>query len=112
MPPEDRVRLQHMRDACSTALRFVQDRQRSDLDHNDMLLFALVRAIEVLGEAAGKVTESTRAYWPHLPWRDIVGMRNRLIHAYFDVDKDILWNTTQRDLPDVLREVEKLLASD
>ena len=81
MNPHDRVRLRHALDAMNAAIRFVAGRDRNDLDNDEMLLFALVRAIEIVGEAAGKVTAETRAELPDLPWASIVGMRNRLVHA-------------------------------
>src|SRR5690242_6888043 len=84
MNPRDRVRLQHLADALSSAIPFVQGRGRSDLDADEMLLFALVRAVEIAGEAASQVTAETRAQLPDLPWASMVGMRNRLVHAYFD----------------------------
>lgn len=89
-----------MADAIEAAGRFAGGRQRADLDTDEMLLFALVRAVEVVGEAASRVTEATRAEVP-LPWAAVVGMRNRLVHAYFDVDRDILWATVERSLPDL-----------
>lgn len=98
MNPADRVRLQHMRDAVELAARFIDGRLRGDLDTDPMLLFALVRAIEIIGEAAARVSEGTRA-GIEIPWTAVVGMRNRLIHAYFDVDKDILWATAVQSLP-------------
>ncbi len=73
-----------------------------------MLLFALVRAVEIVGEAASKVTDDARTAIP-LPWPAIVGMRNRLIHAYFDVDRDILWTTVQQSLPELRRVVKVAL---
>ena len=69
MPPEDLVRLQHMLDAAETAIEFMQGRDRSALEHDRMLLFAVVRAVEVLGEAASKVTAETRERHADLPWR-------------------------------------------
>src|SRR5262245_51391094 len=93
MNPHDRVRLRHMADAMNAAMRFTTDRVRSDLDIDEMLLFALVRAVEIVGEAAARVTDETRTQIPDLPWAAIVGMRNRLVHAYFDINRDILWNT-------------------
>jgi len=94
-----------MRDACQSALRFAAGRQRQDLDQDEMRLFALVRAIEIMGEAAGKVSAETQGACSQLPWRDVVGIRNRLIHAYFDIDKDILWNTVEQDVPHLLKLV-------
>ena len=68
MNPDDRVRLRHLADALNAALRFIEGRQRSDLDTDEMLLFALIRAIEVAGEAAAKIGPDTRAQLPDLPW--------------------------------------------
>ena len=90
MNPHDRLRLQHLADALNSAIRFVQGRERGDLDADEMLLFALVRAVEIAGEAASQVTPETRAQLPDLPWNSMVAMRNRLVHAYFDINRDIL----------------------
>ncbi len=111
MPPEDRIRVLHMRDACASVARFVGQRQRSDLDHDEMLRFALVRAIEIVGEAASRVTGSTRVSHPAIPWREAVAIRNRLIHAYFDVDLDVLWQTATDDLPALEKELNALLSA-
>jgi uncharacterized protein with HEPN domain len=99
MRPDDLVRLKHMHDATASALRFVDGRRRQDLDSDEMLLFALVRAVEVIGEAANKVSAAGRADLPDIRWAAIVGMRNRLVHAYADVDRDILWSTVLDELP-------------
>lgn len=111
MPSEaDRVRLQHMLDAASRAVQFAEGRSREDLDNeDDPLGHALVRQIEIIGEAAGKVSSETRADLPNVPWPDIVGIRNRLIHAYFDIDLDILWATIQRSLPALIGNLESAL---
>ncbi len=74
-------------------------RSRADLDSDEMLLFALIRAVEIVGEAASRVEREARETLPDVPWPEIVGMRNRLIHAYFDVDRDILWSTVIQALP-------------
>lgn len=95
-----------MIDAAEAAIRFVRDRDRGDLDTDQMLLFALVRATEVIGEAASKVSEATRSRWPAIPWPAIVSMRNRLIHAYFDVDREILWKTATEELPMLLAQLQ------
>jgi len=92
MRDEDRTRVRHMIEAAETALRFVAGRTRQDLGADQMLLFAVIRAVEILGEAASKVTADTRAEHGDIPWPAIVGMRNRLVHAYFDIDPDIVWD--------------------
>jgi uncharacterized protein with HEPN domain len=109
MQPDDRVRLLHMIEAIQTAADFVTGRQAADLDTDRMLLFALVRSIEVIGEAASKVSEETRGLTPDIPWALIVSMRNRLIHAYFDIDSDILWKTATIELPALLTELQALI---
>jgi uncharacterized protein with HEPN domain len=76
-----------------------------------MLLFAVVRAIEVVGEAASKLSEEFRAAHPGIPWRAIVGMRNRLIHAYFDIDTETVGETTTQELPPILNQLRELVAA-
>lgn len=110
MNPHDRVRLLHAVDAATAAIRFVENRHRADLDGNDMLLFALVRAIEIIGEALSKVSAETRAEALDLPWAAIVGMRNRIVHAYFDIDCDILWTTVTQAIPPLAARLQQLLA--
>ena len=63
---------------------------------------ALVKEIEIVGEAAARVSEATREHWTDIPWDELIGMRNRLVHAYFDVNLDIVWQTVQEDLPKLI----------
>ena len=109
MRKADRVRLQHMLDATNEALTFIQGRIRADLDNDRMLVLSLVRELEIIGEAASKVSAATRSQNTSIPWQDITGMRNRLIHAYFDVDLDTVWSTVTKDLPVLKAELEKIL---
>jgi uncharacterized protein with HEPN domain len=109
MRAEDRTRIEHMVEAGQTALDFVAGRTRADLDQDRMLLFAVVRAIEIVGEAAGKVSDEARAASPDIPWKAIIGMRNRLIHGYFDIDTTIVWKTLSDELPPVLASLHALL---
>jgi uncharacterized protein with HEPN domain len=97
-----------MIEATESAVNFVTGRQRADLNSDQMLLFALVRAIEVIGEAAGRVTEPTRKAAADIPWSLVVSMRNRLIHAYFDVDNDLIWKTATEELPALLPKLRAL----
>jgi uncharacterized protein with HEPN domain len=108
MSPDDRVRLRHMADAIEAASQFSEGRSRNDLDTDRMLVFALVRAVEIIGitgEAASRVSSGGRAALPTVPWSNSVGMRNRLIHAYFGVDLDILWNTVTEALPPLGQQI-------
>ena len=75
-----------------------------------MLLNALVRSIEVIGEAAVKISPEYKLATPEIPWRKLVGMRNRLIHGYFDIDPDTVWDTTVLDLPPLIERLSALLS--
>ena len=105
---EDAVRLHHMLDAAKEVFSFVQGKERGDLDKDRKLVLSLVRLIEVVGEAAGQVSKEFQTVHPEIPWPAIVGMRNRLIHAYFDVDLDRVWDTVKDDLPPLVASLEKI----
>lgn len=108
MLAEDKVRLHHMVEAGESAVQFVAGRQRADLDEDRMLLFALVRAIEVLGEAASQISEERGATHAGIPWRAIIAMRNRLIHAYFEINTEIVWQTVTQEIPTLLPQLRVL----
>lgn len=105
----DEVRLRHMLDAVRQALEFVHGRSRTDLDTDPMLRLAVIKLLEIIGEAAKNVSEGTRAL-ADIPWREISGTRDRLAHGYFDVNLDIVWDILTLDLPSVQPELETLLA--
>ncbi len=109
MRGDDVVRVRHMIDAAEAVASFIAGRDRTHLTTDRMLLFAVVRAVEVLGEAAAQTSPETRAASPDVPWTAIVGMRNRLIHGYFDVDADIVWTTATTELPDLLPRLRRLI---
>jgi len=98
-----------MLDAARKARRFVQDRERADLEMDEMLSLAIIRLLEIVGEAAAHVSEPVQVGLPDIPWRQIMGARNRLIHGYFDVDLDIIWAILQDDLPPLIAQLEQLL---
>lgn len=112
MRPDDRVRVGHMVEAAETVRNFIAGRERGDLDSDRMLLFALVRAVEIIGEAATKVSSEARSTAPSVPWNRIVAMRHRLIHAYFDIDRDILWKTAAEEIPEILPVLQALGADE
>jgi len=91
-----------MLEAAEAAVRFTAGKTRADFDPDQMLAFSVLRALEVLGEAASKVSEDKRRKLPAVPWAEIVGMRNWLIHAYYDVNLDIVWRTVQKELPPLI----------
>jgi uncharacterized protein with HEPN domain len=110
MPSFDAIRLRHMREATSAAVEMATGRERSELSRNVMLAMALTRCLEVLGEAASKMSPEVRLRFPAIPFAKIVAMRNRLIHAYFDVDLDVVWTTVTEDLPALLPALDAALA--
>lgn len=112
MSPDDRWRVLHMIEAAEQALAFVHERKRTDLEGDPMLRLALTRAIEIVGEAAAQVSEAGRAELSVIPWPQIVGMRNRLVHAYFDINLDILWDTVLIALPALLNPLKASLGTE
>lgn len=106
---EDIIRLRHMLDAARDALSFTAGKARGDLDAGKMLCHSLVRCIEIIGEAASRVSLEGQAEFPRVPWKKIVNMRNRLVHAYYDINLDTVWNTVVEDLPPLVSELERIL---
>ena len=106
---DDTIRLRHMLDAARQANRFAQGRARGDLDRDPMLMLSLVKLVEIVGEAANQVTSDGRRQIQDIPWDDLIGMRHRLVHAYFDINLDILWQTVRHDLPALILLLEKAL---
>ncbi len=109
MTSEDRIRIRHMLEAVKEALAFTIDKRREDLENNRMLTLAIIKELEIIGEAASKLTPEFKAGLPHIPWTDIVGMRNRLTHGYFDIDLDRVWDTVLYDLKPLCAELERLV---
>ncbi len=99
-----------MLESSREAMGFVAGRQRADLDGNRQLQLALVRCIEVIGEAAARVSAECRAAHSSIPWRQIIGTRNRLVHAYFEVNLDTIWRTATEELPPLVQHQENILA--
>jgi uncharacterized protein with HEPN domain len=103
----DRIRLQHMRDAARKAVRVAARGSRQDLENeDDPLVDALIRLIAVIGDAAKSVSDETRTQLAAIRWSEIKGMRDRVVHAYFDVNLDILWATVRDDLPPLIQALE------
>jgi len=91
-----------MIEAAEAAVSFTIGRVRPDLDSDRQFAFALARAIEIFGEAATKISSETRTTLPNVQWGLAVGMRNRIVHAYFDINFDMLWSTATEELPALL----------
>jgi uncharacterized protein with HEPN domain len=108
-PREDTVLLSDMLDYARRAVIAVEPTSRQDLGTDAVLAGALERFVEVIGEAANRLSETTRDMAPEIPWHEIIAMRNRLVHGYFAVDLDILWTVVSDDLPELIESLERLL---
>lgn len=109
MSPADRVRLQHMLDAAKRIAAFTSGGRREDLDRDDKLALAIVRLLEICGEAAKAVSPALKALYPKVPWAAIGRTRDRLIHGYFNVDLDIVWQIVTTDIPPLVSQLEGII---
>lgn len=82
---------------------------RADLGEDYKLQLSIVHLLMIVGEAASRIPANDRAKHPNIPWSQVVGLRNRIAHGYFDVDLDIVWNIVEQDLPSLIAELEKVL---
>lgn len=106
------VRLLHMRDHAREALALGADKRREDVESDRLLMLALTRLVEVIGEAASQVPADVRQRHPAIPWGDIIGMRNRLIHGYDVIDADVLWRTLNKDLAPLIAQLEAAIRTE
>ncbi|MBN1287481.1 MAG: DUF86 domain-containing protein [Anaerolineae bacterium] len=109
MNKDDLIRLRHMLEAAQEAMDFVRDETRASLDNDRKLVLALIKAIETIGEAASHVSKEFQVVYPQIPWRASISMRNWLIHAYFDIDLDQVWDTITKDLPPPIAQIEQVI---
>ena len=105
----DLIRVRHMLAAAKEVMEFAAGKTRMDLEKDRLHMLAIIKSIEIIGEAASKVTKTFKTENSKIPWNDIINMRNRLIHAYFDVNLDIVWQTVKTDLPDLIKALEEII---
>ena len=108
----DRSRLLDMLHAARIVNTFVEGADREVVESNVVLQSGLAKFIQDIGEAANRVTSEFRARHSQIPWRDIVSMRNHLVHAYTDIDLDVLWDTALNDLPPLIAHLEAILSAE
>jgi len=112
MPPDtDMTRLFHLCEAAVEAVGHTANRNHSDWETDRLLQLSLIRLLEVVGEAAASISVEFQKEHPEIPWRTMIGMRNRLIHGYFDVNLDVVWQTVQEDLPGLISVVRPILVN-
>ncbi|MFH1970065.1 MAG: HepT-like ribonuclease domain-containing protein [Verrucomicrobiota bacterium] len=106
---DDTITLRQMLDYIEEASALAQGRMRADIESDRMFFLALLKLVEIVGEAATRVTEATQTAHPEIPWREIIGTRNRLIHGYDAVDYDILWDIVTADFPPLAAQLKRIL---
>ena len=107
--PRDPAYLQHMLEAIVRIQRYVGRKRRAGFLNDTLLQDAVIRNIEIVGEAASRLSPELAAQHAQIPWRDIVGMRHRLIHGYLKVNLDTVWEVVERDLPALVPRLRALL---
>lgn len=105
---DDDARLLDMLLAAREAMMFVDGMTFPEFNSNRMAQLAILKAIEIVGEAASQISSDLRNEHPEIPWSGIVGMRNRLVHGYFDINLERVWQTVQRDIPGLVSQLESL----
>ena len=109
MQSEDKIRLQHILDEANEARQFIEGLSFDEFQEDGKTVRAVIRSIEVIGEAASKLSLDFRKDHPEVPWQKISGMRNRLIHVYFDIDHQIIWQTVKENLPPLIDQIKSIL---
>ncbi len=109
MKRDDSVYLQHIRDAIARIESYLADVREADFYERAMVQDAVIRQLEIIGEAVRRLSDELQNAHPHIPWQDIAGMRNKLIHDYFGVDLEKVWLTAKEDIPVLKAEVLKIL---
>ncbi len=109
MPRDDTAYLLDMLVAARDAVAFAEGMSYAEFVGDRRTQLSILKSVEIVGEAAARVSEDTRKAHPAIPWSEIVGMRNRLVHAYFDIDLPLVWDTVCNDLPVLIARLELLV---
>ncbi len=112
MPKDDLVYVGHMLDKAQEALSLIHEKTRKDYDRDTVLRLALTHLIQVIGEAARRVSPSFRERYPQIPWDAIACMRNKIVHDYMDVDEDIVWDSVVHELPLLVAELKRIVPTE
>jgi uncharacterized protein with HEPN domain len=110
MQQNDRKYLSNMLDAAETAAGFVQSKTRNDLDDDRQLTLSLLKALEMVGEAAARVSTECQAGCQPIPWEKVIEVKHQVVQAYWDIDRDWIWQRVTEDLPRIVRALEELLS--
>jgi uncharacterized protein with HEPN domain len=109
MPKDDGLYLGHMLDMARKACAKTASIQRGEYDADENLRLALAHLIQVIGEAARRVSPEGRAAHPEIPWREVMGIRHKIVHDYMDLNDDVIWEVVTRDLPGLVQQLERFV---
>lgn len=107
----DIIRLKHMLDAANEIVDFTKQKTQTDFNSDRKLHLSVVHLLEIIGEAGAGISDEVKDEYPDIPWKSIIGMRNRLIHGYFDIDLIIVYKTATIDIPPLVKKLEKIILS-
>ena len=106
---DDDILIKHILEAAEKSVDFLSKHTIEEFKVDEKLSLATIRLLEIVGEAANQVSEKYMKDHPEIPWRNMVSLRNRLVHGYFDVDLDIVWDTVKSDLPPLIEQLRNSL---
>ena len=109
MNERDEIRLREMLDAAREAHTYTHGRTRESLNDERVIARALERTIEIVGEAGSRISVETRQQYPEINWKQIIGMRNIIVHDYLAVDYDIIWDVAANQIPELIAQLEAIL---
>ena len=109
MKKKDIIYVKHIRDAINSILEYTKDLNKNDFNSKEIIQDAVIRQIEIIGEAVKNVSIDFRELYSNIPWKKITGMRDKLIHGYFNVDVERVWNVIINDIPVLKNQIEDII---
>ncbi len=111
MEKNDEKRLTHMLEAAKDAMGFLQGKTRDDLDKDKQLTLSLLKSLEMIGEAASKVSKECQLGCEPIPWDNVIDLKQQVVHTYWDIDRDWIWKTVTEELPPIINALQQLVPS-